>query len=87
MNIPNLPMGPLVDKNGHATNEFWGILSQLIIEMQQNLSNEGYKVPQQTTSTINELNTPQSEAALLYDSDTKELKVNIDGTFKVIQTA
>jgi len=62
-----------------------GVFAQLISELQQNLSNEGYKVPQQPTANVQALNTTQSEGALLYDSDTKELKVNINGTFRVVQ--
>jgi hypothetical protein len=87
MITPNLPIGRWIDENGHPTPEMMGVFSQLISEMQNNLSNEGYKVPQQPTSNVQALNTAQSEGALLYDSDTKELKVNINGTFKVVQVA
>lgn len=85
MITPNLPIGHWVDEKGHPTPEMMGVFSQLISELQNNLSNEGYKVPQQPTANVQLLNTAKSEGALLYDSDTKELKVNIGGTFKVVQ--
>ncbi len=86
MNIPNLPMGPLTRQDGHATSEYWGVLSQLITELQQNVSNEGYKIPQLPTATIAKLDNEKSKGVLVYDSDTNQLKININGTFKVIQT-
>lgn len=85
MNIPNFDNVQFVDRNGYLT-EYWQlILQQLFNELQQNASNEGLKAPQQPTLTINALNTAASTSALLYDSDTDELKVNIAGTFKVVQ--
>jgi hypothetical protein len=54
--------------------------------MQIYLSDEGVKAPSQTTDNINKLNTQQSNGALLYDTNTKQLKVCIDGVFKVVQT-
>jgi len=85
MITPNLPMGRWMDESGHPTPEMAGVFAQLISELQQNLSNEGYKVPQQPTANVQSLNTTQSIGALLYDSDTNELKVNINGTFRVVQ--
>jgi len=85
MITPNLPTGKWVDEKGHPTATVIGIFSQMFSEMQNNLSNEGYKVPQQSTATVSALNTTKSIGALLYDSDTNELKVNINGTFRVVQ--
>jgi hypothetical protein len=85
MITPNLPIGRWIDEQGYPTPEMMGVFAQLVTELQNNLSNEGYKVPQQPTANVQLLNTAQSEGALLYDSDTKELKVNINGTFKTVQ--
>lgn len=85
MNIPNFENIQLVDKNGYLTEQWQNILMQLFTQLQTNLSNEGYKVPQQPTATITTLNTAQSKSALIYDETTDELKVNIAGTFRVVQ--
>jgi hypothetical protein len=85
MIIPNLPATKWVNEKGHLLPEIHGVLSQLTTQLQQFLSNEGYVVPQQPTTKITALNTTRSIGALLYDSTTNELKVNINGTFKVVQ--
>ncbi len=83
MNIPNLLQTPLVDKDRHMSSDWVGVFSQLIGQMQQHVSNDGFIPPQQTTETINKLNNAKSTAAIIYDSTTKQMKVNIDGQFKV----
>lgn len=87
MNIPNLLSHPLVDNDNMMHPAWRDFFSQLITEMQNNLSNEGYKVPQQPTANVTALNTDKSKGALLYDNQTDELKVNINGTFKTVQTS
>lgn len=84
MNIPNFENIQFVDRQGYLTPEWQLILEQVFQALQKNLSDEGYKVPQQPTTTINQLNTAASTGALLYDSTTNQLKVNISGTFQVI---
>lgn len=85
MNIPNFENVQFVDSNGYLTPEWQLILQNLFQELQKNLSDEGYILPEQPTSKITQLNTADSTGALLYDSDTDEAKVNIAGTFRVIQ--
>ncbi len=84
MNIPNFENIKFVDGRGYLTEQWQFILQQLFTQMQNNLSNEGLNVPQQPTTTINQLNTNASKGNLLYDDTTDELKVNIAGTFRVI---
>jgi hypothetical protein len=92
MNIPNFENTTFVNKSGILSDIWALILQQLITELQDNLSDEGYFVPQQTTITINNLQTQFNLSAnpsqyfgdLLYDSTTDELKVNIAGTFRVV---
>lgn len=84
MNIPNFDLEKIVDDKGYLTPPAKAFFDQLITALQQNLSNEGYKLPQQPTSTITQLNTQQSIGALLYDSTANQLKININGTFKVV---
>ena len=88
MNVPNLPPDKtLVDATGKITDTWYTFFSQLIVLMQQNLSDQGIKLPQQTAETITSLNTAQSTGALLYDSTNDLLKVNIDGTFRTVTTS
>lgn len=93
MNIPNYENVPFVDDSGYLSDSWSLIMQQLITALQTNVSNQGYQVPQQPTTTITDLQTQFAAAAdpsvyygdLLYDSTTDELKVNIAGTFKVVQ--
>jgi len=55
MNIPNFIQTPIADKNGNLTPEWANIMTQLLTELQLNVSNEGYKLPQLTQSQITEL--------------------------------
>lgn len=87
MNIPNFQNIRMVDSKGYLTAEWQQLMQQLFTQLQANLSDEGYKLPQQSTSTIVSLNTAASKGALLYDSTTNEFKVNINGTFKIVTTS
>lgn len=88
MNIPNflksIPIAELKEEDGkyYFTPQMANMFIQLFTELQQNLSNEGFKIPQQTTSNINILDNALSTAAIIYDSDTNEFKGNVDGVFK-----
>lgn len=86
MSIPNFIDCKFVDKDGKLTDTWKMILSQLFSHLQNNLSQEGIKIPQQTTTNIGLLNNIKSLGSLIYDKDTNELKVNINGTFKVVAT-
>lgn len=92
MNIPNFENVRFVGRDGMLTDQWLLIIQQLITQLQTNLSNEGYLIPQLPTTTITDLQTQYAASAnpsvyygnLLYDSTTNQLKVNIAGTFKVI---
>lgn len=47
MIIDNLPLSPLVNKDGTVTNEWRNSLQQLVTQLQLNLSNEKYQLPLQ----------------------------------------
>lgn len=85
MMIPNYLNSKMVDEKGYLTAEWQNFFQQLISQLQGNLSDEGYKLPQQSTTIVDRLDTAASTGAILYDSTTDEAKVNIAGTFKVIQ--
>lgn len=76
MNIPNLPIGAIVDKDGLFTDVGKNFFNQLIVELQTNASQEGLVSPTQTASnivTIQNSQLPNGEYAtsygtILYDS-------------------
>lgn len=83
--IPSFMQMKIANEDGAPTDEHRRFLEQLTQTLQGFVSNEGVKTPQQTTANITALNTQQSIGALLYDKETHELKVNINGTFKTVQ--
>lgn len=87
MNIPNFMQMKIADKDGLPTDEFRKFVEQLTQSLKTSLSQEGFKTPQQTADNITQLNTAKSIGALLYDSDNHQLKININGTFKTVQTS
>ena len=78
MNIPNPPFEL---KELHENT--WNFFQLLIQEFQKNLSNEGLVTPSQPTTNISQL-TNSNNGTLVYDSTAHELKVNINGVFKVV---
>lgn len=86
MKTPNFIEEKLVDENGKLSPIWRNIFISLFDEMTENLSDEGIKAPHQTTLNITKLNTTDSTGKFLYDTDLKKAFINIDGTFKEIQT-
>lgn len=91
MNIPNIPpmTTPFVNADGHVTEVWYNVLNQLIIQMQQNVSNEGFKIPQQPNGNILALTSVKSRGAILYDQDNHKLFACLGETpeFKQILTS
>lgn len=86
MNIPNLYTGTQVNEDGMLSAEAHQQFDQLFSELQNNLSNEGFMIPQQDTDTITSLNHDKSKSALLYNQNHNEFNGNVNGTFKTIPT-
>lgn len=93
MNIPNIGdlKHPVIEsQNGQLTdrmNAAWHrMFTQLVTELQKNVSNEGYVFPVQPQANVNILNTPEHTAKILYDADAQAMKVNNTGTFQEIST-
>lgn len=93
MILPNFENTQIVDNKGYLTPA-WQIIMQAFFQtLQKNLSDEGFLIPQQDTATITDLQTQFNASPtptayfgdLLYDSSTDEFKVNIAGTFRVVQ--
>lgn len=86
MLIPNYPNTAMTDGNGNITPDWQNTLTQLLTQLQLNLSNEGYKLPQLNSDQIDGLtDSSKSMGNMVYDSTTNEFKVNINGTWRVVQ--
>ena len=86
MNIPNFINAKIVDKDGNLTDVWRNIFMQLFSQLQGGLSEEGIKVPQQTTTNIAQIESGNTVGNIVYDSSLNVLKINLNGTFKTIQT-
>jgi hypothetical protein len=92
MNIPNMPKDPLLSKNP-ANGQLdmhpaWqSYFSQLTTSLQQNVSDEGFVIPQVTNEQLAVLNTPASNARIIYNSDTNQMMANLNGTYQTITTS
>lgn len=86
MNVPNYQNTQAVDKNGYFSSPWQMILNQLLTQMQNALSDEGFVVPSQSASEIAKL-TNSPNGTLIYDSTNNLLKVKIGGTFRTVTTS
>jgi hypothetical protein len=83
MNIPTFTNSKVVDENGYFTPEWSNLMNTLISQVQLNLGNEGYVVPQQPATNIAELtDASKSTGAIVYNSTDNTMMGNIDGTWK-----
>lgn len=87
MNIPNFDAETFVDSNGRLTSQANLMMSQLFTLLQQNLSDEGYKLPKQDSSTILRLNTEISTSNIIYNNSTGKGMICENGVFKTITTS
>lgn len=85
MLIPNFLDSKVIEEDGTLTNTWKQILSSLFAQLQRSISEEGVQIPSQSTENINKISGTDTIGRLLYDSTTNELKININGEFKVIQ--
>ena len=90
MQIPTFYKYKYVDAKGELTPDAEYYIDLLNIQMQKNLSDDGFVVPSRTTVDINTIADPTNEntrpdGTLWYDTDLNELKVKINGIVKVVQ--
>lgn len=97
MNIPTFVQDKAVitegEDAGHFTSQWNLFMTQLIDQMQFNLSNEGFVPPNQSTTNIDTIaasdlenftNEGLQKIRLLMDSTTNELKAIVNGTVKTV---
>lgn len=92
MNIPNLPNKnvSLLDPNSPSQmHPLWhNFFDQLLTQLQQNVSQEGFNLPEQSTSNIGLLQAGSPDSrTIIYNNDTHKYMVQENGTFKTITTS
>jgi hypothetical protein len=86
MQISSMQYADIADKDGKINETWMASFNELLTQLQNNLSNEGYLIPGQDSANVAKLATPQSSNALLVDSDTQELLINKGGVWHKILT-
>ncbi len=86
MKVPSVPQVKFITESGDAHPYWRQYFKELSIALQKNLSDEGYNIPQQSTDNLTVLNNAKSIGNLVIDSTAHELKINLNGVFKTIQT-
>lgn len=85
MNITNLPNEKLIDENGNLNNSWRVWFNQITNQLQEFLSVERYKLPNQHQDEINRLNdVPNNEGGLLYNNFTNTFQVNLKNEYFTI---
>ena len=89
MNVPNVLTEKMVDEKGYLTPAWRQYHTQMNSQMNTYLSNEGIVIPKQNTEDTTKILTSSTSPVgkILYDSQTNQLKVNINGVIKIIQIA
>lgn len=88
MITPNIPhqSTPILNPDGTMHDDWHRFFSQMIKEMQNNLSEEGFTLPSQDSDSINALNIPKSIGRIIYDKTDGVAKINNNGVYKKILT-
>ena len=87
MKTPNLNKMQVANPDGSMHSELRNFLSQLLLGLNTSLSDEGINIPAQSALNIVTLNNIKSNRNIIYDSDNQVAKININGTYKTIQTS
>ncbi len=87
MKTPSLNKLQVANSDGSIHTDLRNFLSALLIGINTSLSDEGINIPAQSASNIVLLNNMKSNRNIIYDSDNKVAKINIDGVYKTITTS
>ncbi len=80
ISLPVWQRGNLVDDKGMIQPQFDTTFSQLFTQLQNTFNSNGFVVPEQKTANLQ--NIPNN---LVLDTTTNQLKININGVYRVIQ--
>jgi len=88
MNIPSYMHTPMVDKDGMPTATWQLFFTQLLSQMQDNLSDQGYVLPNQAAATVAQLS-KSGDGTMLYvtapNSVDDSVQIMVNGTFRKVQ--
>lgn len=84
MNITNVPKVPMIQNSTELRTFF----NQLVNQLQEFLSNERYKLPTQSNTTVPVLNNnvDKNIGGILYNESSKTTQVNTNGIFNNVAT-
>jgi hypothetical protein len=86
MEIQQIPMVPLTNKDGMITDEWRDWFSRLAQQLQLNLSEDGYSLPQRQSADVNQLTGPNFLGNILYDAGRNVAVININGALASVNT-
>ena len=87
MRYPSLPNTEIINPTtGDLSDTHRAFFNNMVNTQQKHFNIHGILMPDQNTSTIEKLNTEDNSGKFLYDSESKEAKLNNQGTYKVIST-
>jgi len=86
MSIPSLPKDGFYAKNGQLADKWRIYFETQANYLQRNISQEGFKLPQQNQENLATLNNSNSTGAMLYDSEADAPIVNVAGVNKNMTT-
>lgn len=84
--IPNYLHTPMVDDKGYPTDTWSLLLTQLLTGLQGTLSNQGMLLPSVDQGTVDQLN-QSPDGSMLYNPDSQQMMVRINGVFKNVTTS
>lgn len=84
MNIPTFANVQFTQDDGYLTSAMQLYNDELNQALQNGLSNNGWTVPQLTTTQISNIQSQMPNGTLWYDTNTNELKGKINGVVVVI---
>lgn len=83
---PSVPGGDkIAEKDGTITDDWAVFFENLIRNMQTNFKTQGYVIPPVNNDTFALLTGTASYNNIVYNSDTNELKFNVNGVWKTVQ--
>jgi hypothetical protein len=92
MIVPNFVNQQVVDKNGNWTDAWASIISQLLLLLQQSLSDEGFVIPSQSNSNLSNISQNLQPGTILFNTEAQNglgqlfIRLN-DGSFHpILQT-
>lgn len=86
MNIPNLPREKITLPDGSLHPTWQNFFTQLVTEMQNKVSEEGFVIPSINATQFPVLDNSNNISRIIYNSNTSQMMINNSGTYKAIMT-